>query len=270
MGTTKNAKSKAETPATVADKPPKLFYRYLIDGGRSDSTASLYTRIVSRWADYEGMLAYLASRSHPDAAEGTMCPLISAANHWCDWMSLPRSPVKYRWRKVDAYLGLIVTRVEALDFLDLCPPGLSRLCAQFVLETGLRGNSLVAITLPMIADARASKFLRVRGKRGKLIQLRVSKRGCKILKKINKLGGFPPNEETLRRHWRACRAGYTGPREDIKSWKMHTFRHAFATELARRGARERALQEILGHSDPKTTARYVHHIAIDDAMQLLE
>lgn len=45
-----------------------------------------------------------------------------------------------------------------------------------------------------------------------------------------------------------------------KQVKAHTFRHTFATQLLLQGTDIRTVQELLGHTDLKTTELYTHVI----------
>ena len=76
------------------------------------------------------------------------------------------------------------------------------------------------------------------------------------------------------------------PKKVIKNWNaraqrlaeltvdgaVHILRHAFCSHLAMRGARARAIQELAGHVDLKTTQRYMHlsPAAVESAIRLLE
>ena len=53
---------------------------------------------------------------------------------------------------------------------------------------------------------------------------------------------------------------------------VHILRHTFCSHLAMRGAPARAIQELAGHKDLKTTLRYMHlsPTAVEDAIRLLD
>jgi len=44
----------------------------------------------------------------------------------------------------------------------------------------------------------------------------------------------------------------------VKAVRCHTFRHSFATHMLEDGTNIRVLQELMGHSDVKTTEIYTH------------
>jgi integrase len=73
--------------------------------------------------------------------------------------------------------------------------------------------------------------------------------------------GSPLDASKLRkRFYRAMRAAGMGHRCGRKNGiTFHSFRHTFATRMAAAGAPLRALQEWLGHKDPKTTEVYRHY-----------
>jgi site-specific recombinase XerD len=61
-------------------------------------------------------------------------------------------------------------------------------------------------------------------------------------------------------------------RAGLKHRGIHILRHTFCSHLAMRGAPARAIQELAGHADLKTTQRYMHlsPAAIDGAIRLLD
>ncbi len=82
----------------------------------------------------------------------------------------------------------------------------------------------------------------------------------------NYLGNFL-NEGTCRRalHGICKEAG-------LRKIGWHTLRHSFASHLSQKGVNMRTIQELLGHSDLKTTMRYSHlsPVVLKEGIRVLE
>jgi integrase len=61
-------------------------------------------------------------------------------------------------------------------------------------------------------------------------------------------------------------------RANLRNEGVHVLRHTFCSHLAMRGAPAKAIQELAGHADLRTTLRYMHlsPAAVNSAIRLLE
>jgi len=93
-------------------------------------------------------------------------------------------------------------------------------------------------------------------------------------RKLN--GAAPPLElitQTFRDAWSAATAGRVTEEAGLTvSRKIHILRHTFCSRLAMHGAQAIQIMSLAGHSDLKTTQRYMHLSPAmkDSAIRLLE
>jgi integrase len=64
--------------------------------------------------------------------------------------------------------------------------------------------------------------------------------------------------------------GVTPRRGTGRKLDIHALRHTVATRLARTGAPLVQAQQILGHSDPRLTARTYAHLGVEDLRGAVE
>ena len=169
-----------------------------------------------------------------------------------------------------------VISVEEIDtilsMIDLSKPEgrRNRAMLEVLFSCGLRVSELVGLKLSNLY--RNEGFIRVIGKGDKERFVPISARALKeidlYLPDRNTLVTRPGQEDILflnRRGHRLSRemvfmlirdlAKAAGIRKKVSP---HTFRHSFATELVKRGADLRAVQEMLGHESITTTEIYTH------------
>jgi site-specific recombinase XerD len=79
--------------------------------------------------------------------------------------------------------------------------------------------------------------------------------------------GKPLNEKNIADH-----VDHAAQAATLRHRGVHVLRHTFCSHLAMRGAPARAIQELAGHADLRTTQRYMHlsPTALDAAIRLLD
>lgn len=117
---------------------------------------------------------------------------------------------------------------------------------------GLRAAEIAAVA---VEDVTIDLRLRVRGKGAKERVLPIHPQVGEVLAQVPAGWVFP---SVFGGHWRAGTLTKHISAVMPGQWTAHSLRHAFATEVYRESGHDlRLVQQLLGHTSPRTTARYV-------------
>jgi len=131
-------------------------------------------------------------------------------------------------------------------------------------HTGLRIGSMCSLERGNIEQVGKRYILRINAKGGKYRVVPLTKNAETIL--FDYIEVFNPEKElfkgkkgsikpdTIRKHTRKI----SKTDSSLKGLSPHVLRHTFATRAYQKGVDLKTLQMLLGHSDLKTTSRYIH------------
>lgn len=154
---------------------------------------------------------------------------------------------------------LLEDEIEAL--LNACPPTL-RAIVITAIHTGLRKSNILNLRWDQVKGGHIT-IEASRTKTRKTYRIPINEALAEVFKELRRknqlkspyvfLNSKGEKYDDVGRPFRAAlkRAG-------IKDFRFHDLRHTCASHLTKRGVPLRAVQEILCHSDIKTTMRYAH------------
>jgi len=168
-------------------------------------------------------------------------------------------------------LPVVLSRQEVIDILTAVQNYKHRALFVLAYSAGLRVSEVVKIRLQDIDTDRGTIHIRrSKGNKDRYVPLanlaqKTLRTYCHVYRPINWLfeGGRSGRHLTTRSAQKTLQkaVSQTGI---TKTVSMHTLRHSFATHLLEDGTDLRYIQELLGHSSPKTTMRYTHIAQTDD------
>ena len=169
--------------------------------------------------------------------------------------------------KVARALPTALTEEHARALLEAAHTPWHRVMLALLLLAGLRRSELTAITLDDIDLANAQLLVCGKGAKQRVVPLTPAVieaireyLSCRPATQsdhlfVSRVGGLPIHGRVAGRMLDRVLERADLDHEGITP---HRLRHTFATQLIRNGVDIRTVQELLGHADLQTTARYLH------------
>jgi integrase len=257
------------------------FSEHLERQGLALTTRRAYVRAAERWGD--DPVAWLVELVNAETPQGTLLNYRGAATQWLRWkgreaeiVQLPRAAKLVQRSYRDG-----LTPGELERFLIVVEAGLVAPYNDIVLlltRAGLRISEAVRVEARHLREQGGRVGLVVIGKGRKERWVPLAASTAQRLQTLAEgaAGGylFPGKkghvrEDTVRMHLRKLSGALEA--QGIEGVHPHKLRHTFATLLFDRGAELRVVQDLLGHADPKVTARYAQPTArkLGEAVDLL-
>ncbi len=189
---------------------------------------------------------------------------LKTAQEWVGMFNLPR----IKFLKVPPQSFSFLTPIESNKLLASIKGNMWRVMVLLALRTGLRLGELVALQWEDIDMKNRQITVRRSAVRGVISAPKSNKhRYIPFSDEVHEALLSLNNKKDLVFSLNNCLMNHETPRlnliricEDagVKKIGWHNLRHTFASQLVAAGASLKAVQELLGHSDIRTTMRYSH------------
>jgi integrase/recombinase XerD len=250
--------------------------------GYSAITQELYARAVSQLSKYvqhgpdkvteeelRQYFLYLANEKKSARSSTTvaLCGIKFFYEHTLrrDWptLQLVRPGSEHK-------LPVVLSREEVHQALAEVRTPVYRVCLTTIYSCGLRLREGAGLQVADVDSARMVLHIHGKGKRDRYVPL--PERTLELLREFWKTHRspewlFPAPVRRGLKHPGGPLNGRSLQAAFYRAWKktgivkrahVHTLRHSYATHLMEAGVHLRLIQDILGHSSPKTTAIYTH------------
>jgi site-specific recombinase XerD len=165
----------------------------------------------------------------------------------------------------DKHLPIVLSKDEVVKILDITKNEKHRLLLTMVYSSGLRVSEVVALKREHIDFPRGVIYVKLgKGRKDRVTML--SKKAASQIEEYCKhnniekwlFPGQPSNRPISIRTAQHIFENAVKKAGIIKEASIHDFRHSFATHLLESGTDIRYIQDLLGHSNIRTTERYTH------------